>query len=343
MLQTSSWDKDDPFASILLTEEDILERVDEYSLFCFYLGYEPIPHRGRYRSPIRTTDDNPSFGIFYTKKNPLREFLWKDHATGDVGDIFRLVQLMFQYSTKELARQRILFDVGLSSQDGINMGSRLLYHEVPEYQETKISIQSRPFSFPELKYWQEINICQPTLDKYLIKAVKLFWLYEAQEAPFFGKQFSFAYEIQDRYKLYNPFEKREYKFRHNMSDQQIEGLLQLEYQSPLLVITKSLKDVAFLSTLGYESISPRSENTPILPEILRALESRYKRLVTLFDNDGRHRADFFPYDELHIPSSVGYKDPTDVARYKGVSVAKEIVDNLLKPYLWQQLTMRLDF
>lgn len=332
LLQTSSWDIDDPFASILLTEEDILERVDEYSLFCFYLGYEPIPHRGRYRSPIRTTDDNPSFGIFYTKKNPLREFLWKDQATGDVGDIYYLVQKMFQYATKAQARQRILFDSGLMT-GSTDMGNRLQYHEVPEILETKIKIKSRPFTFPELKYWQEVNINQAVLDKYLIKAVQMFWLYEEQKEPFFGKQFSFAYEVLDRYKLYNPFEKREYKFRHNMSDQHIEGLLQLEYKSPLLVITKSLKDVAFLSTLGYEAISPRSENTPILPEILQALESRYIRLVTLFDNDGRHRADFYPYDELHIPTSIGYKDPTDVARYKGVSVAKEIVDNLLREYL----------
>lgn len=328
---TSSWDKDDPLSSILLTQDDIIERVDEYSLYCFYLGYEPIPHRGRYRSPIRTTDDNPSFGIFYSKKNPKREFLWKDQATGQVGDIFRLVQLMFQYSNIDQGRQRVLVDTGLAK--GIlDPGIRIEYHQTPQFGLSRIRVKSRPFFQPELNYWKDINIFEPTLERYIIRPVQLYWLFEDQQEPYFGKQFYFSYQVQDKYQLYNPYEKKDYKFRNDFTDQHILGLSQLQYNSKLLVITKSLKDVAFLSTIGYEAISSRSENTPILPEILRAFETRYSKLVTLFDNDGKHRADFYNYPELHIPISVGYKDPTDVARYKGVQIAKEIVDNLLQPY-----------
>ena len=49
-----------------VTEQLILERVDEYSLYCYYMGYEPIIGK-KYHSPLRKGDDDPSFVIFERK------------------------------------------------------------------------------------------------------------------------------------------------------------------------------------------------------------------------------------------------------------------------------------
>src|SRR5882757_9172407 len=96
----------------LLGEEDIIQRVDEYTLYCYYLGYDPDPFT-KYTSPIRTDDDNPSFGVFHAKRIPNREFGWKDQATGDCGDIFTLVKMIYGYHGKAQAISRICSDFNL--------------------------------------------------------------------------------------------------------------------------------------------------------------------------------------------------------------------------------------
>jgi hypothetical protein len=322
-----------PLADMLLDHNEILSRVDEYSLYCFYLGYEPVPHTGRYRSPIRTDDDNPSFGIFYTTKNPNREFLWKDQATGEVGDIFRLVQRMFSYRTISEARLRIIHDLGLEEHSEV-VKQPLIYHQVPKSFISDIRITSRPYTQPELKYWSDINIDTQVLENYFATAVKYYWLASEQCVPYHGFEHTYAYRIWSKYQIYRPFAERENKFRNNFTEQHILGLIQLKYQSPLLIITKSMKDVMFLNTLGYEAIAARSENTPILRDILALLEDRYPRIVTLFDNDGKHRADYYPnYPELHVPLSFNGKDPTDVARNHSVRTAATMLTDILNPYL----------
>jgi len=322
---------DDPLGNILLSNEDILERVDEYSLYCHYLGYEPVPGTGKYRSPVRTNDDDPSFGIFYTTKNPNREFLWKDQANGQVGDIFRLVQYMFGYRTVDEARRKIIQDLGMGEKT-VEDRTQLVYHPVPKSFITDIRVASRMFTQPELKWWADINIGPSLLERYYTTALRFYWLAQEQEVPYNAKEFTFAYRIFDKYKIYQPFAPKEFKFRHNLTDQHIEGLEQLEFKQDLLVIIKSLKDVMFLKSIGYESIAPRSENTLINPGVLRALEGRYKRIVTFFDNDGKHKASEYPYPRVEIPSWASYKDPTDVARYTGIGVATAIVNQLLDPY-----------
>lgn len=323
----------DLIGDILLSNDDILERVDEYSLYCHYLGYEPIPGTGKYRSPIRPDDEDPSFGIFYSTKARNREFLWKDQATGEVGDIFYLVQRMFPPDTKQQARDRIINDMGLDLRS-TSTSERVVLHDPPASFVSKISVIPRSFTTNERRYWDEINISAAINEYYKTTAVDYYWLAENQEVPYKGKEFTFSYQIWDKYKIYQPYATKDHKFRHNFTEQYIEGLLQLQYKSPLLVITKSSKDIQFLFSLGYEAISPRSENTPIGCYILDLLKQRYKTVVTLFDNDGKHKASHYTdCPELHVPINIGYKDPTDVARFLGVPTAKLIVDSLLKPYL----------
>lgn len=321
----------DPLGDFLLTNDDILGRVDEYSLYCHYLEYEPIPQAGKYKSPIRPDDDDPSFGIFYSKKSLNREFLWKDQAIGVTGDIFKLVQLMFRYPTVDHARLKIIKDFHLG-ESNVDDGQKIVFHEVPESFVSDIRVKSRPFKPEEIRWWQDININETLLTRYNVTALQLYWLAKEQTVPYTAKPYTFAYRIWDKYKIYQPYADKKFKFRNNFTDDYIEGVLQLEYKQSLLVITKSLKDVMFLSSIGYEAIAPHSENTPLPNAVLRALESIYPNIVLLFDNDGKARTDFYEYPALFIPQSVGYKDPTDVARYLSIHDAKTIVDELLNPY-----------
>jgi hypothetical protein len=331
----TSWDQDndDLLRTAYLNSDDILERVDEYSLYCHYLGYEPIPHTGKYRSPIRIDDEIPSFGIFYTDKNPDREFLWKDQATGQVGDIFKLVQLMYQYRHIRDAEKKIIKDFALGQHD-VEDKQRIIYHNAPSRTLIDIRVTPRAFLPSEVDYWSQYNIDQALLSMYNVSAVKYYWLAAEQAVPYAPREFAFAYRIWRQYKIYQPFAGKEIKFRNNFTDQHIEGLVQLKYQSPLLVITKALKDVMFFASIGIEAISPRSENTPILQRHLKALEGKYRHLITWFDNDGKHRADFYPnYPHYEVPLSTGEKDPTDFAKRYGIAQARSMVMDTLNQYL----------
>lgn len=326
---------DDLLRDIMLTSDDILERVDEYSLYCHYLGYEPIPHTGKYRSPIRSgaqTDDVPSFGIFYSTTSHDREFLWKDQATGQVGDIFRLVQLMHGYTSRREAEKRVIMDFSLGYQK-TEAREKIITHEAPERTEMDIRTVDRDFTVNEVAYWRALNIQRDLLSEYKTTAVKYFWLAAEQSVPYAPKEFAFSYRIGSKYQIYQPFETKDRKFRNNLTDAHIFGLQQLKFQSPLLVITKSMKDVMHFASFGYEAISPRSENTPIAEKYLRALEQKYRHIVTFFDNDGKCRRDFYPYIHHEVPLSMGAKDPTDVAKLHGIDASRDMLKDILRRYL----------
>ena len=95
----------------------------------------------------------------------------------------------------------------------------------------------------------------------------------------------YVYKVYDKLKIYRPLAIKKEKWIGNTTKNYILGYKQLPEQGDLLIITKSLKDVMCLKSLGYNSISPSSEGT-LLPEIvIKDLSNRFKQLIVLFDND----------------------------------------------------------
>src|SRR5665213_954240 len=104
----------------VLSDMAILERVDEYTLYCHYLGFQPLL-RTRYKSSIRTgnSDDSPSFSIF-TAKFPDREYAWIDSGgRRNSGGIFDLSMLLHGHPTNREAWQKVDVDtkLGFGSKD----------------------------------------------------------------------------------------------------------------------------------------------------------------------------------------------------------------------------------
>lgn len=320
------------------SKSEVLTKLDEYSLYCHYLGYAPAIKLGRYHSPVRTNDnqdDKPSFGVFYSRKRDV-EFFWKDLATGESGDIFKLVMLIYGYRNSLEAITHVLVEFGLIP--GSLKAAVLTVVEPTKVVPIKISINPRAFTQSELEYWLKYNITQRQLARYNVSAVGFYWMYEGQDVPKFAAPMTFAYRIRDRFKIYRPFGKPEEKFRTDYDDTCIEGLAQLEYRSDTLIITKATKDVMCLDSLGFDAIAPRSENIPLrenlddVNKLISGLRKRgYKRFVTLFDNDGKHRTDFHPYAESHltVPIETGCKDPSDHCDMYGPIETKTLINHLL--------------
>lgn len=323
-------DFEDIINSYKLSEASILERVDEYTLYCKYLGFEPRL-RTKYHSITRTgdVDSDPSFSLFISKKGD-KEYFWKDNGTGDSGDIFKLIKIKFGYKTSSDVYKRIDFDFKLGFGTGTPPPeTKIVLNSAPDVRpEMRIRIQSRDFNQRELLYWASFGITAQTLARYRVKALKYYWTHDFQEAPTAPRNLAFSYEVLGKYKIYQPFTPR-VKFRNDLTEKCLEGFAQLQYKSDILIITKSTKDIMLLAEFGYEAVSPRSENTPVPDPFLRYFHKRYKKVLILFDNDMKHRGDMYQEPKIYVPASSGEKDISDFYKAYGKQLTKDLLNTII--------------
>jgi hypothetical protein len=319
---------------ILMDENDILERVDEYTLYCHYLQFAPDIGM-KYTSPIRPDDDDPSFGIFPSKYIPNREYLWKDQAKGVHGDVFKLICLILEYTYGECSRfqmlARIKSDFGLGPAIIDSPPIRVHNYTPKPRDPIDITVKTRGMDAADLRFWKQFNIKEELLTLYKVRALQYYWTYKAQSIPKFPNGLAYAYHITPKYKLYFPHQRKEFKFRNDLTYKELEGFAQLRYDQDLCIITKSYKDVMCLRSFGYEAVAPRSESILIAPEYMTYLEQRYKRMFILFDNDGKHKADEYKAPKIWVPKESGEKDITDFCKRYGAQSTAE----LLKQLVWQ--------
>jgi hypothetical protein len=310
----------------ILSEEEILERVDEYTLYSFYLGFEPVIG-SKYSSPLREGDLRHSFGVF-VKKYGLptpHDFLWKDSGmkSPNHGDIFYFVQRLYGLETRFEALCKVCAD-----QFGGEFAVDKVLSKIPKFKEpSNIRIKSRPFKAVELAYWRQYNITPEILEKYHVTAVLYYYIYDSQEEPWYPTQSMYAYRIFGKYQLYSPKPKF---FTNNWTDACFPGLEQLQ-GTDLLIITKAMKDIMCLRSFGYDATAPKAENCIPDTLFLEYCMKRYKRVVTLFDNDGKTSEHLYPFEHLQIPLSSDTKDPTDYCARYGPDKTRSLLNTLLWP------------
>lgn len=327
---------------LLFTEQDILERVDEYTLYCFYLKYEPLigakycSPKGLRRSIGKTDDDKPSWGVYEAKKRldlGVHEFVWKDGATGDAGNIFKLVQRLYGYETKLQGARKVCADFGLGGA-GINPDKPLSLEVVPKKYADPVDIQisSRAFLTKELAWWKQFNIEQSLLTRYTTTALKCYWIAKEQQVPSYPSGgMGFAYREWDKYQLYFPLAAKEKKFRNNFTEACVHGFKQLQRDTDTLIITKSRKDVMCLRSFGYESISPTAENTPLPEACMKLMREWYPNRLILFDNDMKHGGHKYPEPKIYVPQTLREddKDPSDFCKHHGPQQTAEMLKTII--------------
>lgn len=303
------------------TEIDILERVDEYTLYCHYLGYHltlgsiyPVPD-GLRQSNGMTADGHPSFSVFEKKKrgNVPTEFLWKDHGgKGYSGDIFELVKRMNGYESKYQAIQRIASEFGFGA-PWIKPVESLITLPKKTKENVDIAVISKVWTTRDLLYFDRGCITQKILMAYDVSVVRGYFTTLNQRTPFTPKGMMFAYYVMGKYQLYSPYAKDKYqKFFNDWTELCVPGFTQLQFNSDTVIITKSYKDVMLLRAFGYEAIAVRGEGILLLPECIAFLKRKYKRVLVLFDNDGKHRGDEYEFQKIFVPQIIDTdKDPFD--------------------------------
>lgn len=321
----------------VLSKERILSEIDEFTLYYFYLGIKDLTIRKTYTSPIRNQvgdyDENPSFSLFENTRSKREvEYLWKDSGKNLTGDIWDLLKLMFGLSEIEVL-DMINSDFSILDDSKEIVVNRI---ERPSKSESVIRIKSIPFTKEGLEFWNSYYIPEELLNWKQVKQVKYVWYSQEQEHPYICKNLTFAYpeynyKTKDwRYQLYAPYEKKEFKFRNSLSQNQVYGYNHLKYSSKKLIITKSNKDIICLKKFGIESISPRSETTKIKLKTIELLKTKYDELVTLFDNDEAGKKASLDYElpSLFIPESSGHKDFSDFLKGEGEDKAFQLLKEL---------------
>lgn len=301
----------------LLTEYEVLERVDEYSLYCFYMGYEPILGKS-YPAPYRK-DNVPSFGIIERRIESNQfptELIWKDGAgrssrgIKSFGDIFDLVQNMFRLYSRDEALLKICEDFKLSELNVELEGRKIILSSKAYKPPSTIIPHTRvKYNNRDLDYWILGHCClQKVLDEYCVRPVDSAII----DGRLINYSQAYCYTIKNRHQIYSPFSPRRFKFRNNWTDFYIPGWLQRK-GSDNLIITKAYKDVVCIASLGIDTdvIAPRGENILIGPEFIRFIADSYKNVIVLMDNDGKTSAGKYPFRNTLIPLETGCKDPAE--------------------------------
>jgi len=314
-----------------LSQKAILERVSQYDLWTYYLGHCTL--NKAFNSPMRK-DKRPSAVLYVTSDNRI---IMKDFGTGEKYDIFKFVQETRSYTYGQAL-------LAIDSDFNLGMG----YKKVPAKKKPKITgivvehqkdlcqimIKRTQWKPEHVNYWKDYHVSMDTLKRFNVSSLECYWIlkkdkvemYEAKKNPIF------CYDFGDqKYKIYKPLD-HNFRFMTNADNDVLQGAQQLIDSNGLLIITKSLKDVMVLDTLGYNAIAVQSENSLPKSDTVNALKARFDRCLVLFDNDmaGINGADKFcqlhDLQSIMIPKESKTKDIAEFVKLHGITEAK----NLLK-------------
>lgn len=258
-----------------ITLDWILSKVTEYDIYAKYIGNFKVGMI--YNSPFRK-DKNPSFGIFYSKRN--NRLLFKDHGTGECGNVIKFVSLY----TGKTNYNDILKDIV----DKLNITNATVLDHSKQYkpsENTIIGVVRQDFTQADIDYWSQFNISLETLKKYNVDSIKYYLCNGIVKGVYKDDNPMYSYKVYNHFKIYRPYADKYHKWRNDLSEVDIQGLQQLPEKGDLLIITKSLKDVMCFHEMGYNAISPASESTWLPDNILKNLKKRFKRIILMFDRD----------------------------------------------------------
>tara|TARA_B100000497_G_C7649704_1_gene390802 strand:+ start:487 stop:1464 length:978 start_codon:yes stop_codon:yes gene_type:complete len=310
--------------------------IPSYWVFQYYLDLpEQLTGQDiKIRSIFNPNEKTPSFCIYVDKS--IMQYKFKDFSTGKGGNKADLVGLLFNLGYPQATR-RIIQDYNNFIQSGGSIDQSFK----PQAKWKIDYIKYRNWTIEDQKYWLSFRIGKTMLTKYNVKPIDYFNMAKddngLHKSLQVGSKCCYGYfdKNGEVYKIYQPHSKK-HKF-HKVKNY-IQGIDQLEYNQPYLVICSSLKDAMCLKGMGYniEVICPDSENTMIKPHIIFNLKQKYKKVITLFDNDDagvKAVQRYFETYKIHGCVPTMSKDISDAMKNHGF----DKVHSMLKPLLKETL------
>lgn len=309
-----------------LTLEWILSKVTEYEIYSHYLGQFKVG--AIYNSPFRK-DKNPSFGIYYSKKSKC--LLFKDHGTGECGNIIKFVSLYTGLTDYNDILQHIVNQLNITKDTKLDSTK-----QYTPSGETVIGVVRQPFTKADIDYWSQFHISIQTLKKFNVNSIKYYLCNGIVKGVYKEDNPMYAYKVFNNFKIYRPLADKYTKWRNNLSSTDIQGWQQLPKKGNILIITKSLKDVMCLYEIGIPAISPSSESTFIPDDMLEQLKKRFKRILVCFDRDEagiknlRKISLKTGLEPILVNKRFHAKDISDAIKLNGFETIKQWLENELR-------------
>jgi len=299
------------FLRELLKKETLTERlfkfVDDYEIYCELIGLE-IEIGECISSPIRASDDTPSFALYVPTRIPnIRpdEIWFKDLADGRYGDIFKFTKYFALHHYGEVLENNYAVTKFLDARLNLNMFNgkaielreRIVKEYVPRNLNTEIYYKSRPYTRRDLTdYWNNLFLDAEDLNHFNVKSVRyLLDEYGNVRKEFRKNDLAYIYPIFNKEKLYQPEAIKSMKFRNTCPGNDYryyQGFPQIEFKSKTLIITKSMKDVMvfwkffnkFLET-PVEVLAPAAESIKLSDEFVEWAKENFDHIICVSDYD----------------------------------------------------------
>ena len=334
--------------------DDILSCISDQDVFKFYLGGLPSK---KINSPLRD-DTNPSFSLFRSKK--YNKILYKDFATGEVGDCFVFVMRLFNLNKKTDAFNRVAKDFNLD-QFHLSGGSTPAVWKRPKIKikanslknkRVQIRVTVRNWKNIDKNYWySKYGFTKKELEYCNIYPISHYFI-NGQCVVAEDLAYTFIEEKDglQTFKIYQPFSEKS-KWINNNDYSTWELWTQLPKNGKNLIITSSRKDAIVIKKMFdscfITSCSLQSENVNPKENVINELKSRFENIFVLYDNDfknkinngkiaGEKLANKFNLLDLQIPNIYEIKDPSDFLEEYGLEKTKEMILFITKDRLLEK-------
>lgn len=277
-------------------------------------------------SPFRT-DKSPTI----TFKEVGDKIIWRDWKTGDNGDAFEFISRLEGVSREDVGK--IIFKKFKYGFEKVPINTKVTYKNTSV--DRKYAVQTRDFNEKDLLYWKRFNISKEILELFNVFAIETLYV-EGNNGLFYKRidnsDYCYGYKYKN-WKIYQPFDDNDKWLFYGTLDE-IEGWSQLPEKAELLIITKSLKDIMTLYSMGIPSISFQGERNIPYEQIISELKTRFKRIVLLYDNDptgiesSNIISEIYELEQLFVPDEYG-KDISEVVDKKGIEFGTALMDSIL--------------
>jgi len=313
----------------VVNKEDIYRCVTELDLFKYYVTPFKVINR-TFKSELRA-DRTPSAAVRISKAG--RAFYVDfslDISYTPIDYVMEKYNLKYPAALRKIVSDFKLLD-GKSERARPESESLVMPLEKKEH--IHIEICSKPFTKKGLQYWQQYGISKKILDLYLVKQlsalyIKNYFISTNKQALQFAYDFgNYKYKILA---LNNP----DFKWTSNVGVDIVQGVRQLPKTGHTLFITKSLKDVMTLKSIGAYAIAPQSEKVPLNPKMIEYYRKKWKKIIIYFDNDptgiegAKVHAKKFALPFIHNPLGES-KDPSDYYKDHGEQAYRALLRELL--------------
>lgn len=317
-----------------ITKQYLLDKASQETYLEYYLGV-PVK-KGLFKSPLRV-DNNPTCSFYRTKNGDI---ILKDFNGSFYGNFINVVMYKYGLSYYK-ALKMIANDFGYIHLPKYKKNPKPVIesqNELKESKEANIQVEIQDFSKEELEWWAQFGITEKILKKFKVFSCKAVFLngnlftMSSSNYLIFGYYRGKNENDIELWRIYFPIHRKyDPRFLSNWKSFLLQGSKQLPKEGDTLVVTKSLKDVMTLYSLGITAVAPNSENLFLTTSQFSKLKSRFKRIIVFYDNDlaGFHNMNkirkSYDIECVWIPRSYGAKDISDYYKLYGKDKTLELI------------------